>query len=415
MFDVLVTGADQRQGLAVIRALGSRGLRVFAAGASPKSLGFCSRYTAGFAQVPSSFSDKKGFALAILSIVKEKSIPLVMPAVESSVIALNEHREEFQDDVTLAIPRPESLRLALDKRLTLKLAGRLNIPIPRSCEPGSLEDALEFAKEAGYPLVIKPPGMASLEGVQITQPFKVDYALDSRELKEKISLLIQRGDTPLLQEYCPGGKVNQGAFFAQQKLWGLYQYKGLREYPLTGGVTSVHVSTAPDDQMRQWTASLLEAMEWDGPVMVEYRVDEQSGRKVLMEVNGRFWAPQSAANRLGLNFPFVTYQYFRHGKTVRLPDDYPEGRKNIYLRGELTGLYTHLLGQNKKSLQPLPGKGRVLFNILSDLIPIQEYDVLEIRDFKPACRELYCLFKEYGRKFSGLLYRSIFRRRKPCS
>ena len=40
--DVLVTGADQRQGLAVIRSLGRRGVSVLAAGVHSKSIGFYS-------------------------------------------------------------------------------------------------------------------------------------------------------------------------------------------------------------------------------------------------------------------------------------------------------------------------------------------------------------------------------------
>ena len=41
---VLVTGADQHQGLAVIRGLGLAGIPVIACGASPWSMGFHSRF-----------------------------------------------------------------------------------------------------------------------------------------------------------------------------------------------------------------------------------------------------------------------------------------------------------------------------------------------------------------------------------
>src|SRR3990172_874092 len=102
--EVLVTGADQRQGLAVIRALGSKGLKIFAAGLEPNSLGFFSRYTKGFCQYPSPLTDKKGCVATILKAVREYHIPFVFPAVESTVIALDEFRDEFEGLTRLALP-----------------------------------------------------------------------------------------------------------------------------------------------------------------------------------------------------------------------------------------------------------------------------------------------------------------------
>ena len=59
--DVLVTGAEERQGLAVIRALGSYGLSVCATGLKKDSLGFYSRYAKETIQYPSPISQKSEF------------------------------------------------------------------------------------------------------------------------------------------------------------------------------------------------------------------------------------------------------------------------------------------------------------------------------------------------------------------
>ena len=73
-FDVLVAGADQRQGLAVIRGLGSGGCKIFAAG-PPNSIGFYSRFTQAFTAVPSSMTNKKAFAKAILKLAIQRDLP----------------------------------------------------------------------------------------------------------------------------------------------------------------------------------------------------------------------------------------------------------------------------------------------------------------------------------------------------
>jgi predicted ATP-grasp superfamily ATP-dependent carboligase len=386
--DVLVTGADQRQGLAAIRALGSRRLRVFAAGLESHSLGFFSRYTAGFCQYPSPYTDKEGFIATILQVVKTYQIPVVIPVVESTVITLDEFRGEFEGITQLALPSSESLLLALDKKETLDLAQNLCIPIPKSCFADSMEEALSFADDIGYPIVMKPRAQASFSKVRGNFPFKVTYARNRQDCIEQLHPYSREGIYPILQQYCPGVKVNQGLFYAGNELLGLYQYKGVREYPLSGGVTSLHLSVPIESELREWTLRLIKAMAWEGVAMVEYKVNEVTGQKVLMEVNGRFWAPLSAANKLGLNFPYALYRYVKDGVKERLPEDYPLGIRNRYLRGDLVALMKHWLGHSQNYLAPMPGKGRALWDFLRDFRPGVQGDVWDWRDRYPGLREL---------------------------
>lgn len=103
-FDVLVTAADQRQGLVVTRALGSMGLRVFAVGAEPNSLGFYSRYTAGHSVCPSPLKDEAGFVEGLLKILEENQVAVLLPAVESTVIAVDAARSRFEALTRVALP-----------------------------------------------------------------------------------------------------------------------------------------------------------------------------------------------------------------------------------------------------------------------------------------------------------------------
>lgn len=202
--DVLITGADQRQGLAVIRALGSKGLRVFAAGLEPNSLGFFSRYTAGFCQYPSPLTDKRRFVSTIVEAVSQYSIPVVFPVVESTVIALDEFRSELGGQTKLALPSTDSLLQALDKKETLTLAATLDIPIPKSCFPHSLDEALTFAENVGYPIAMKPRAYRSYRRVSGGASFKVAYARDSKDLVKELQPFYQENTYPILQEYCAG-------------------------------------------------------------------------------------------------------------------------------------------------------------------------------------------------------------------
>lgn len=409
--DVLVTGADQRQGLAVIRALGSKGLKVFAAGLEPNSLGFFSRYTQGFCRYPSPLTDKKGCVAIILKAVREYRIPVVFPAVESTVIALDEFRDEFEGLTRLALPPREVLHLALDKKETLTLAKELNIPIPQTRFVTSAEEALSFAEEVGYPIVMKPRAMFSYDKVKREFRFKVAYARDREDLKKHLQLFSQEEIYPILQEYCPGFGVCHGVLYVAGELLGLYQWKRVREYPLTGGVVSLLLSVPVDPELQEWTQHLLKAMKWDGVAMVEYRVNELTGKKVLMEVNGRVWGSLSAANKSGLNFPYALYHYMKDGVKEKLAQDYPIGKRNRYLRGDLVALVNHWRGHNPDYLQPLPGRGRALLDFLRDFRPGVGSDIWDLQDPSPGVHEVLSLIMKYGRQIPAFFIKKIFKGR----
>lgn len=402
----LVTGADQRQGLAVIRALGWKGVSVCAAGAEPDSLGFYSRYAAARCQYPSAMEDKRGFVDAVLAAVREHRIRVVLPAVESTVIALDEFREEVESVCRVALPPRAALHAALDKKETLALAARLGIPIGKSFYPADRSEALAFADATGYPVVMKPRALASF-GKGGGPKFKVAYARDRAELGRQLDALSPDGRFPILQEYCRGVKIDLGFFFAEGEMRGIYQYKGVREYPLTGGVTSLHLSMALDPQLAEWTRSLLSAMGYSGAGMIEFRVDEVAEQKVLMELNPRFWAPQSGANQLGLNFPYAVYRHTLEGSREPIPAEYAVGVRNRYLRGDLIALWQLWQKQAVDYLDPLPGRGRALLDVLAGFSPVVQSDVMDWGDAWPGVREWFDLVNHYGREVAGYYLRKL--------
>ena len=114
--------------------------------------------------------------------------------------------------------------------------------------------------------------MSTYGNFRLPLRFKVAYSKDPQDLEAKLQPFVNAGVFPMIQEYFQGVKVNQGVLRCGGEIIGLYQYLGKREYPLTGGVTSLHLSVPVDSKLKNWTISLLEKMHWDGPAMVEYRV-----------------------------------------------------------------------------------------------------------------------------------------------
>jgi predicted ATP-grasp superfamily ATP-dependent carboligase len=393
--DVVVTDAGLRAGLAVIRALGSKGIRVLAVGANAKSLGFVSRYAAERLQLPSPYLSPKAFALGVRDVVEKREIPLVLPVQDYAVLAIDRFRTEFEGLAQLAIAPPDALRAAFDKKRTSEIASQLGIPMPETTEPTSIAAAANFAEEVGFPVVIKPRSIKGALPVDLPYYFKVQYARDRRELESVLQPFADAGVFPLLQKFYSGRKVNQGILISGGRLVGLYQYQAAREFPLTGGQTCLHVSASVDRELRGWSETLLKEIGWEGPAMMEYRVDERGGNRVLLELNGRFWAPLSAANKLRLNYPYAFYRYLAQGRCETVFGPYPYGTRNMYLRGELIALGLLLAGKTPGFLAPLPSKGRAILDFLRDLKPGMQFDVLDWRDPRPGLREVGLLLHEF--------------------
>lgn len=395
--DVLVTGADERQGLAVIRALGSRGLSVVAAGRNRRSLGAWSRHADAAVYYPSPVSEKAGFVRAIREAVERYDVRVVMPVVESTVVALDEARDQLEPLARVALPDTETLAYALDKKRTYDLAESIGVPIPRTICPESYDEAATFLREVGLPVIVKPRAYGSYGGVPGDGfNFKIKYLRDWSTFETEMRSFERQGSFPLLQEYCSGICVPQGVMCDRGKVVGLYQHSRGRDYPLTGGVASVVISDRPDSVLRDWTERMVAALDWHGVAQFEYRVDAATGRTVLFEINGRFWAPISAAIQLGLNFPYSLYTLFSDGFAAPLPQEYPEGKRYRYLRGDLIALEQYLAGETGEQVVPLPGKGRVFWEMLRDFRPQVGSDYFTLSDPLPSLVESTRLIGRYG-------------------
>src|ERR1044071_1850602 len=122
---VLVTGADQHQGLAVIRGLGLKGVPVVACGAERRSLGFYSRFTKEHYVYPSQHADRERFIEAILKILDESGAEMIINTLETTLVVLDGARSEIERRAVLASPDSQTLEVVIDKLRTMELAREL--------------------------------------------------------------------------------------------------------------------------------------------------------------------------------------------------------------------------------------------------------------------------------------------------
>jgi predicted ATP-grasp superfamily ATP-dependent carboligase len=404
---VLVAGADQHQGLAIIQALGRKGIPVIACGAEPRSLGCYSRYAVERHVYTSPLVNKTGFTAEMLDIIRRTRPDVIIPGVESTLIGLDECRREFEPETILAAPPSDVLAYAIDKSKTLEVANRLGVPVPTTVKGRTLEEVLAHAMPLTFPVAIKPRGHRLYAATAHSANFKVRYARSLNELQQILRSIEADISHVLVQECVSGIGVCVGAIADHGIPLAMLAYRRLRELPLTGGVSVVRQTIALHELLRQYVTALLNEIKWHGVAMVEFKYDPTTHSYYLMEINGRFQASTALIMDAGLNFPYLVVSLHLYGK-IDGPTVYRVGIRERWLRGDLQALYGYLVGADmepmrKNPLCRLPPKSVAIQNFLRDFRPGTRYDEFKLHDWKPAALECYALARMISSWITGAL------------
>jgi predicted ATP-grasp superfamily ATP-dependent carboligase len=118
-------------------------------------------------------------------------------------------------------------------------------------------------------------------------------------------LLTSLSDGFLLQEYIPGDGYGFFGLFNQGALRAIFMHKRLREYPITGGPSTVAESVY-EPRLKELGLRILRLLNWHGAAMVEFRKDFRDNEYKLMEINPKFWGSLDLAIASGVDFPYLT-------------------------------------------------------------------------------------------------------------
>jgi len=304
----LVLGVDTAIGLTVVRELGRHGVPVAAIGKSGHAIGRYSRFTRAFFVRPKD----RPMAEWLPPIIRQTGAAVLLAIGEGDLLALAELPDVI-DGCQILTPRRDRLAIVLDKMRTLEAARAVGIDVPESWQPKRGEDFAARAQTLPYPVILKwsdPPAMwTRLEQAGIAFE-KVEHARGPDELLAMLARYERLGAWPLVQSWCGGHGFGQMLMMADGKARLRFQHRRLREFPASGGVSTL-CATVPAglhrDQMQK-SEALLAAIGWEGPAMVEYRHDPATGRYWLMEINGRFWGSLPLASQSGACFAWEQYR-----------------------------------------------------------------------------------------------------------
>jgi hypothetical protein len=388
--------------IGVIRSLGRAGYPVHACARSPEALGLKSHYRRTAVVCPQ--YSRPEFLDWLRQYVRDHDIRAIIPS-EALALAIRPAFPELSG--LLPFPGREEIFYGglskADVHRTLTEAGgkaAASLPPSRCADgPGTGISAADLG-ELGCPLFLKVDGCYSRTG----EPGRVVKAETVAEAADALAALRERFSKVLVQGNVAGRGV--GAFFLiwNGQVLAEFQHRRLHEVPYTGGVSSLRESYA-HAAIRDDALAKIGALSWRGVGMLEYRLDEATGRFHFIEFNGRFWGSLHLALFARVDFPTLLLDAF-HGRPqvapkyrlgVRCRKTFPEDVQYVWSR-----LKDRRLGREARAWSVLE------FALLS-LDPRVHNDLLY-----PSDRRLWLTAtrRALGGMFSGLTQR-LARRRHP--
>jgi len=241
----------------------------------------------------------------------------------------------------------------LDKEILLKKAKMIGVPIPNTFFIRKIEEIKFLSKKLSYPVVIKVRKESNL-----FQEKRYKIVCSEKEFSEeylKMHYSIQK--FPIIQEFVRGEGIGFHAILdSKQNPLAIFMHRRLREYPISGGPSTL-CESVDNLLVKRYGLRLLKALKWSGLAMVEFRVDE-NGIPVIMEVNPRFWGSFPLAVVSGVNFPYILYLWAK-GERFTPVLKYKIGVKLRFLFSDLKAAEEYLLTR--------PGKLSFLGRFLKDL------------------------------------------------
>jgi len=171
------------------------------------------------------------------------------------------------------------------------------------------------------------------------------YAKDKSELiwlyqkktskKETGDGLIRDSSKPMIQEYLSGELHDVAAFCINGEMKVGLTQKRLMTRPLSGGMGIVNVTTQ-HKQLLHYAEKIIDRVQWNGVMLMDFKIDDHSGEPKLLEVNPRFWGTTWLTIKAGYNYPFYLVQN-TYGMKIDFPADYKVG---LHCRWPLQEIFT---------------------------------------------------------------------------
>jgi predicted ATP-grasp superfamily ATP-dependent carboligase len=326
-------------GLAIVRTLGRKGVRVMGVEADARQFGRSSRYLRGTISLNGSHGDDD-LLNELIALGKQLPTPAVLfPTTDDYVTFVSRHAEELQPYFLFPTPRVP-LHEMVDKRTMQTLVERCQLPAPKTYFPRDADDVRQIAREVAFPCVIKPIYSLSWrrkDMESVVGHHKVIKANSAQELEEHYATLAEGEPRLMIQELVCGEDSRMHEFSAycneRSEVVGAFVGRKLRLHPPEFGSASLVVSVW-EPALVERVAQFLQNIGYRGLCNIEFKKDARDNEFKFIELNARYGLWDCLGIKCGMDLPWIAYCDMT-GQPLPPQRDYRIGVKWLYLEKDI--------------------------------------------------------------------------------
>ena len=326
---VLITYGWNRIAYIVNRSLALKGIKTFVGDITKITMNRFSKFTYKTFSYPNFYVDPKKFINFIISYCIEEGIQYVIPTHEEGFL-ISKYQHIFKEaNIKILLPDFEKIKIAHKKDKCSMLAKKLDIPVPETIYPKTIDDLLHFFRYYNRNVVIKYLNTNSAKGV-----FYPKTENEVRKFERDIGNFI-------LQQKVRGRGYGVSLLSNKGELRAKFTHKRIQEKISTGGTSTLRESTE-SSLLEEYAYQILKHLNWNGVAMVEFKYDEKRKKGWFIEINPRFWGSLALPYIAGVDFPYLVYKILRDGD-VEPVFNYKKGVKVKWILGGIIAFMAGLV------------------------------------------------------------------------
>lgn len=393
----IILDGQLKSALAAVRSLGRAGISVSVGAERETGMALHSRYTNARFTYASPYTDQEGFIRDVKNeAVRLGGKPVVYAFSDATYLSLYLHRSFLCKYMTLVFPDEKSVEIAFDKAATYSLAKVSGIPTISTYIPETQEEIVRLSETLMYPAVIKTRRSVTWKD-EVGIFGSASFVQNKNELQEKFFELKERlGEAPLVQDLLRGEEYGVEMLARNGVVYARVTHHRIRSLSPTGGA-SVLKETLRDGDLKStleaYAEKLVTRLSWDGPIMVEFKVDSDTREPKLMEINGRFWGSLPLSVIAGVDVPYLYYLQVTENNVPSPTATGYEGVVSNHFLGDILHLVRVLVRRDPMRKYLYPTRIQAIRDFC--ILPLStKADVWSFQDPKPAFMEIIDILKK---------------------
>ncbi|MGN0399814.1 MAG: carbamoyl-phosphate synthase large subunit [Blautia sp.] len=220
----------------------------------------------------------------VLSIYKKEK-PLGVIAQFGGQTPLNLAADLEKNGVKILGTSPSVIDLAEDRDLFRAMMDKLEIPMPESGMATTVEEALDIAKNIGYPVMVRPSYVLGGRGMEVVYDDEsmIGYMKAAVGVTPDRPILIDRFLNHAME--CEADAISDGTNAFVPAVMEHIELAGVHSGDSACIIPSVHISAENVATIKEYTRKIAEEMHVKGLMNMQYAIE--NGKVYVLEANPR--------------------------------------------------------------------------------------------------------------------------------